>query len=176
MARESTQTKLTRVRPPRVQISYEVNVGGAIEIKEIPFVMGVLGDFTGQPTEPLEPLAKRKFVEVTPDNFDDVLGKMKPHLAMSVKNTLSAEPDGPKLKVDLEFKKLDDFDPEQVARQVKPLSDLLDLRTKLSNLRATIQTNQKLDDILQDVVKNSDSMSKLKGELESMEKKGEGNE
>ena len=175
MARESTQTKLTRVRPPRVQISYEVNVGGAIELKEIPFVMGVLGDLTGQPTEPLEPLAKRKFVEITPDNFDDVLAKMKPHLAMSVKNTLSGDPDGPKLKVDLEFKKLDDFDPEQVARQVKPLSDLLDLRTKLSDLRGTIQTNQKLDEMLQDVVKNSDQMSQLKSEIEAS-KKGEGNE
>src|SRR4051812_33575667 len=115
MARESTQTKLSRVRPPRVQISYEVNVGDAIEIKEIPFVMGVLGDFTGHPSEPLEELKKRKFVEVTPDNFDDVLAKMKPHLAFSVENKLIEGSDAPKLKVDLHFKTLDDFGPEEVA-------------------------------------------------------------
>ena len=121
MARESTQTKLSRVRPPRVQISYEVNAGDAIEIKEIPFVMGVLGDFSGQPTEPLEELKKRKFVDVTPDNFDDVLAKMKPHLAFSVENKLSDAPDAGKLKVDLNFRALEDFEPENVARQVPAL-------------------------------------------------------
>ena len=80
MARESTQKKLERVRPPRVHISYDVETGGAIEMKELPFVMGVLGDFTGQPAKPLAKLKERKFVEVTPDNFDDVLASMKPHL------------------------------------------------------------------------------------------------
>src|SRR6187399_1146108 len=107
MARESTQTKLSRVRPPRVQISYEVNAGDAIEIKEIPFVMGVLGDFSGMPTEPLEELKKRKFVEVTPDNFDDVLAKLKPHLNFSVENKLSDAPDAGKMKVDLNFRSLE---------------------------------------------------------------------
>ena len=173
MARESTQTKLTRVRPPRVQISYEVQVGDAIELKEIPFVMGVLGDFTGQPTEPLEPMARRKFIEVTPDNFDDVLGKMKPHLNLSVTNTLSGDPDGSKMKVSLDFRKLDDFDPESVARQVDPLNKLLELRTKLSDLRGNLQTNQKLDEILQEVVRNSDQMSKLKEEIAASEEKGD---
>ena len=95
MARESTQTKLSRVRPPRVQISYEVQVGDAIELKEIPFVLGVLGDFSGNPAEELPKLKDRKFVEVTPDNFDDVLASMKPRLAYSVANKLADDPDAP---------------------------------------------------------------------------------
>lgn len=165
MARESTQTKLSRVRPPRVQISYEVNTGDAIEIKEIPFVMGVLGDFTGQPTEPLEELKKRKFVEVTPDNFDDVLAKMKPHLAFSVENKLSDAPDAAKLKVDLNFRALEDFDPENVARQVPALREMLDLRRKLSDLRGSLQTNEALEKELQDIVNNTEKMKQLEAEL-----------
>src|SRR5450631_4477149 len=111
MAKESTQHKLDRVRPPRVQITYDVEVGGAIEIKELPFVMGVLGDFTGQPEQPLPRLRDRKFTEVNPDNFDTVLEGMKPHLAFAVENKLSEDPEGPQLKVDLNFKKMDDFEP-----------------------------------------------------------------
>src|SRR3954451_5751068 len=111
-AAAGTQQKLGRVRPPRVQITYDVEVGDAIEVKELPFVMGVLGDFTGQPTEPLPRVKDRKFVEITPDNFDTVLENMKPHLAFSVENKLSEDPDAPKLKVDLNFKSMDDFSPE----------------------------------------------------------------
>src|SRR6201985_3949321 len=103
MARESTQHKLDRVRSPRVHITYDVETGGAIELKELPFVMGVLGDFTGQPTEPMPRLKDRKFVEVTPDNFDTVLEGMKPHLAFAVENKLSEEPEAPNLKLDLRF-------------------------------------------------------------------------
>lgn len=172
MARESTQTKLSRVRPPRVQINYEVQVGDAIELKEIPFVMGVLGDFTGQPLEELPPLRQRKFVEITPDNFDAVLEKMRPHLAYSVENKLSENPDAPKLKVDLTFKKLEDFEPQNVARQVKPLKELLDLRTKLADLRGTLQTSQALDDVLQEVMNSTEKMSKLKSEVKSGEQEG----
>src|SRR5208283_241237 len=119
MARESTQHKLDRVRSPRVHITYDVETGGAIELKELPFVVGVLGDFTGQPTEPLPKLKERKFVEVNPDNFDSVLEGMKPHLAFSVENKLSEDPEAGQIKVDLRFKSLEDFEPEQVARQVK---------------------------------------------------------
>jgi len=165
MARESTQTKLSRVRPPRVQISYEVNAGDAIEIKEIPFVMGVLGDFTGMPTEPLEELKKRKFVEVTPDNFDDVLAKMKPHLAFSVENKLSDAPDAGKLKVDLNFRSLEDFEPENVARQVPALREMLDMRRKLADLRGSLQTNDALEKELQDIVNNTEKMKQLEAEL-----------
>jgi type VI secretion system protein ImpB len=165
MGRESTQTKLSRVRPPRVQINYQVEVGDAIELKELPFVMGVLGDFTGHPAEELPKLKDRKFVEVTPDNFDDVLEKMKPHLAFSVENKLSESADAPKLKVDLNFRKLDDFSPEEVAKQVKPLRELLELRTKLADLRGQLQTNQTLDEVLQDVINSSDKMQKLRSEI-----------
>jgi type VI secretion system protein ImpB len=118
MAKQSTQHKLDRVRPPRVQITYDVEVGDAIEVKELPFVMGVLGDFTGQPTEPLARLKDRKFVEVTPDNFDAVLENMRPHLAFSVENKLSEDPNAGNIAVDLHFKSLEDFSPDQVARQV----------------------------------------------------------
>jgi type VI secretion system protein ImpB len=165
MAKESTQKKLERVRPPRVNISYDVETGGAIEMKELPFVMGVLGDFSGQPVEPLAKLKDRKFVDVTLDNFDDVLASMKPHLAMSVENKLSEDANAGKLGVDLTFKSLDDFSPDAVARQVKPLRELLDLRTKLSDLRGTLQGNDKLEDILQSTLGDADKMNKLKAEL-----------
>src|SRR5437588_7897228 len=165
MARESTQHKLDRVRSPRVQITYDVETGGAIELKELPFVVGVLGDFTGQPLEPLPKLKDRKFVEVNPDNFDSVLEGMKPHLAFSVENKLSDEPDAPNLKVDLNFTKLEDFEPQNVARQVKPLSELLDLRTRLSDLRGSLQGNDKFEELLLDAVGDKDKLEKLKGEM-----------
>jgi len=166
MARSnSTQHKLDRVRPPRVHITYDVETGGAIELKELPFVMGVLGDFTGQPTEPLPRLRDRKFVEVNPDNFDQVLEGMKPHLTFSVENKLSEDANAPQLKVDLHFKSLDDFSPENVARQVKPLRELLDLRTKLSDLRGSLQGNEKLEEVLMEAVNNTEKLGKLKTEL-----------
>jgi type VI secretion system protein ImpB len=165
MARESTQHKLDRVRPPRVQITYDVEIGDAIELKELPFVMGVLGDFTGQPVEPLPRLRDRKFVEVNPDNLDQVLEGMKPHLAFSVENKLSEDADAGQLKVDLKFASLDDFNPENVARQVKPLKELLDLRTRLSDLRGTLQTNEKLEETLMETLKDAGKMDKLKAEL-----------
>ena len=173
MARESTQHKLDRVRPPRVQITYDVEVGGAIELKELPFIVGVMGDFTGQAEKPLAKLKDRKFVEVNPDNFDTVLENMKPHLAFAVENKLSEESDAPQLKVDLNFKSLDDFEPEQVARQVRPLRELLDLRTKLNDLRGTLQTNEKLDQLLLDAVSDTEKLAKLRSEL-GIEAKPEG--
>ncbi|HEX6880963.1 MAG TPA: type VI secretion system contractile sheath small subunit [Terriglobales bacterium] len=165
MASKSTQHKLDRVRPPRVHITYDVEVGNAIEMKELPFVMGVLGDFTGQPTQPLPRLRDRKFVEVNPDNFDQVLEGMKPHLSFSVENKLSEEPDAPNLKVDLHFKSMDDFSPENVVRNVKPLKELMDLRTRLADLRGSLQGNDKLEELLMDAVGSTDKLDKLKGEL-----------
>ena len=123
---ESLQHKLDRVRSPRVHITYDVETGGAIEKKELPFVMGVFGDFTGMPEEPLPRLKDRKFVELNPDNFDSVLAAMKPHLAFSVENILSVDPNAGQLKIDLRFQSLEDFEPTQVAKQVKPLKELLD--------------------------------------------------
>jgi type VI secretion system protein ImpB len=165
MGRESTQHKLDRVRPPRVHITYDVEIGGAIELKELPFVMGVLGDFTGQPEQPLPKLKDRKFVEITPDNFDSVLEGMKPHLSFNVENKLSEDPNAPNLKIDLKFKSMDDFEPENVARQVKPLRELLDLRTRLSDLRGSLQGNDKLEEALLDAVSSPEKLEKLKGEM-----------
>jgi len=167
---KSTQHKLDRVRPPRVHVTYDVETGDAIEVKELPFVMGVLGDFSGQPETPLPKLKERKFVEVTPDNFDSVLEGMKPHVSFSVENKLSEDPNAGQLKVDLRFKSMEDFEPEQVARQVKPLKEMLDLRTKLADLRGSLQGNDKLEELLLEAVGNSEKLEKLKSELA----KGEG--
>jgi type VI secretion system protein ImpB len=169
MARQSTQHKLDRVRPPRVQITYDVEIGDAIEIKELPFVMGVLGDFTGKPVDPLPRLKDRKFVEVNPDNFDAVLESMRPHLAYSVENKLSEDSEAPKLKVDLNFKSMDDFSPENVARQVGPLRQLLELRDRLSDLRGSMQGNDKLEEMLREAVTDKDKLAKLKAEMETKE-------
>lgn len=165
MARESIQKKLTRVRPPRVQISYDVQVGDAIEKKELPFVLGVFGDFMGQPTGDVGKLKDRRFVDVNPDNFDEVLASMKPHLNFAVENKLSEDSNAGQLKVDLNFRSLEDFEPEQVARQVKPLRELLDLRAKLADLRGTLQTNEKLDEVLMEAVSNTEKLDKLRGEM-----------
>lgn len=165
MAKASTQHKLDRVRPPRVHVTYDVEIGDAIELKELPFVMGVLGDFSGQPETPLARLKDRKFTEVNPDNFDAVLEGMKPHLALSVENKLSEDSSGPQLKVDLHFKSMDDFSPENVARQVKPLRELLELRTKLSDLRGSLQGNDKLEELLLEAVGNTEKMKQLESEI-----------
>ncbi len=177
MPQESVHKKLGRVRPPRVHVTYDVEVGDAIEVKELPFVMGVFGDFTGQPEEPLPKIRERRFVEVNPDNFDSVLESMKPHLAFSVENKLSEDANAGQLKVDLHFKSLEDFDPEQVARQVRPLRELLDLRTKLTDLKGNLQGNDKLDELLVDAVSNTQKLEKLKSEIGSEAgKKGDSDE
>ncbi|HTS25002.1 MAG TPA: type VI secretion system contractile sheath small subunit [Bryobacteraceae bacterium] len=165
MARESTQHKLDRVRSPRVQITYDVEIGDAIELKELPFVLGVLGDFTGQPSDPLPKLKDRKFVEVNPDNFDQVLESMKPHLAFSVENKLSEDPNAGNIKVDLSFKSMDDFAPENVARQVKPLRELLELRQRLTDLQGSLQGNDKLDEMLVTTVADKNKMAQLRKEM-----------
>lgn len=165
MARQSTQHKIDRVRPPRVQITYDVEVGDAIEVKELPFVLGVMGDFTGQPVEALPRVKDRKFVEVTPDNFDSVLENMRPHLAFAVENKLSEDPGAAQLKVDLNFKSMDDFAPEAVARQVGPLRELLQLRDRLGDLRGSMQGNDKLEELLRDAVSDKDKLARLRNEL-----------
>jgi type VI secretion system protein ImpB len=169
MARQSAQHKLDRVRPPRVQITYDVEIGGAIELKELPFVVGVLGDFTGQAEQPLPRLKDRKFVEVNPDNFDTVLEGMKPHLSYAVENKLSEDANAAQLKVDLNFKKMDDFEPANVAKQVKPLKELLDLRTRLADLRGSLQGNDKLEELLLDAVSKTENLDKLKKEVGTKE-------
>ena len=165
MARESVHAKLERVRPPRVHVTYNVEVGDAIELKEIPFVMGILADLSGQPEEPLAKIKDRRFVEITPDNFDSVLDNMKPRVAFAVENKLSDDSTVGNLGVDLTFKSMEDFEPEQVAKRVKPLRDLLDLRTKLSDLIGTLQGNEKLERLLQEVISDSGKLNQVRKEM-----------
>jgi type VI secretion system protein ImpB len=165
MAQASSQDKLERVRPPRVHITYNVEIGGAIEIKSLPFQLGVLGDFTGMPEQPLPRLRDRTFVEVNPDNFDNVLEGMKPHLAFTVENRLAGSDGAPQLRVDLRFNALEDFDPVNVARQIKPLRELLDLRLKLNDLLGKLQGNDRLDELLMDALNDPDKLKKLESEI-----------
>jgi type VI secretion system protein ImpB len=167
MARESVHTKLERVRPPRVHVTYNVEIGDSNELKEIPFVMGIMGDLSGQPADPLPKIKDRRFVEITPDNFNAVLESMKPRAAFSVENKLSDEPNACNLGVDLTFQSIEDFEPEQVARRIAPLRELLELRTKLSDLVGTLQGNEKLERLLQDVITNTGRLEQMRGELES---------
>jgi type VI secretion system protein ImpB len=159
--KDSVQKRLEKVRPPRVQLSYDVEVGDAIEQKEIPFVTGVIGDFTGQqdPNNPLPKLKERKFVNVDLDNFDDVMKGMAPKATYRVKNKLSES--GGEFAVNLEFSSIDDFRPEAVVNQVDPLRKLLEARTKLSDLRNKLAGNEKLEDILGDVLSNTEQLKKL---------------
>ena len=150
--------KLARVRPPQVRLTYDVEVGGAIELRELPFVVGILADLTGQPQEPLPRPRDRKFVEIIQDNFDSVLVAMKPHLAFKVDNKLSEDPDAGMLLVDLYFKYMEDFEPYNVARQVKPLRELLELRWTLGDLRGTLGTNDRLEELLSDAYLNSETL------------------
>jgi type VI secretion system protein ImpB len=159
---ESTQHKLDRVRAPRVQITYDVEVGDAIEMKEIPFVVGVLGDLSGNPDEPLPKMKDRKFVEIDRDNFNTVLEGMKPRVAFKVDNKLSD--DDTKLAVELRFKSMDDFHPEQVANQITPVRKLVDARQRLSDLLNKLDGNDELDELLQDVISSTDTLEKLGNE------------
>jgi type VI secretion system protein ImpB len=157
--KESLQHTLDRVRAPRVQITYDVEIGDSIEMKEIPFVVGVLGDFSGKPDEPLPKLKDRKFIEIDRDNFNKVLEGMKPRVAYRVDNKLTN--DGSQIAVDLRFKSMDDFHPERVAEQIDPLRKLVEARKRLSDLLSKLDGNDKLDEILQDVISSTDSLKKL---------------
>jgi type VI secretion system protein ImpB len=142
-----------------------VEIGDAIEMKEIPFVMGIMADLSGQPAEPLAKIKDRRFVEITPDNFSAVMESMKPRVAFSVENRLSEESGAGNLGVDLTFRSLEDFEPEQVARKIGPLRELLELRTKLSDLVGTLQGNEKLDRLLQEMINNSDKLQQAGKEV-----------
>ncbi len=159
MAKESLQHTLDRVRSPRVQITYDVEIGDAIQMKEIPFVVGVLADLSGKPDKPLPKLKDRKFVEIDRDNFNKVLEGMNPRIAYKVDNKLTD--DDTKIAVELRFKSMDDFHPENVAQQVTPIRKLVDARTKLTNLLSKLDGNDKLDELLQEVIASSDTLQKL---------------
>ncbi len=160
---ESIQQKLKRVRKPRVHITYDVETEGARIVKELPFVMGVVGDFSGNPTKELQALEQRKFVEIDRDNFSDVMKRMTPGLNMRVENTIAG--DGSEMGVQLEFKSMDDFEPASIVRQVEPLQKLMETRDKLRDLVAKIDRSQDLENILEQVLKNTDDLKKLSDEL-----------
>lgn len=160
---ESIQKKLDRVRPPRVQISYDVETGGALEKKELPFLVGILSDLSGKPETALPKLKDRKFVEIDRDNFNDVMAAIGPRLAYQVPNTL--QKDGSKLNVVLKFEELDDFDPVRVVKQIPPLAKLFEARQRLTDLLAKLDGNDDLDALLADVIANSEQQAALKAEL-----------
>jgi len=167
-AKPTAQQELEKVRKPRVHIVYEVEEGGAIRKKEIPFVMGVLGDFSGQPEEgALGDYKERKFIDVVPGKFDDLLKSQKPRLEIAVKNKLTDE--GGKIGVELNFEKLDDFSPEGVAKQVGPLRELVELRTALSDLRGKILGNEKLDKLLRATLDDESRLKQLADEIKAQE-------
>jgi type VI secretion system protein ImpB len=168
---ESTQHKLDRIRKPRVHLTYDVEIGDAIQLKELPFVVGVLADLAGKPEDPLPKLKDRKFVEIDRDNFNKVLAGMKPRLAFQVDNTL--QDDGTKMNVELRFAGVDDFEPEQVVHQVEPLRKLLEARDRLSALLTKMDGNDRLEQLLQDVVNNTDALKRLCSETGRGETKAE---
>jgi len=157
--KESVQHKIDRVRAPRVHITYDVEIGDAIEMKEIPFVAGVLADLSGKPDEPLPKVKDRKFVDIDRDNFDNVLAATKPRLAFKVDNKLTG--DDTKMAVELRFKSLADFHPEQVVQQVEPLKKLVEARRRLSDLLSRLDGNDKLDELLQKVIADTDALHQL---------------
>jgi type VI secretion system protein ImpB len=160
---KSIHDKLKRVRPPRVHITYDVETEGAVVQKDLPFVVGVLGDFSGDPTEPLKPLKDRKFVQIDRDNFNDVMARMTPGLNLKVDNTLKG--DGSEMAVQLKFKSLDDFSPANIVKQVEPLRKLLETRDKLRDLMSKADRSEDLENILEQVLENTDQLKKLSAEL-----------
>jgi len=148
--------KLSRVRKPRVHITYEVETDGASVQRELPFVVGVLGDFSGNPTTALKPLKDRKFVNIDRDNFDEVMAKFAPELNLRVENTIAG--DKSEMGVHLEFKSLDDFAPARVVEQVEPLKKLKDTRDKISDLMTRIDRSDELEAALEDGLKELKKM------------------
>jgi type VI secretion system protein ImpB len=155
--------KKERVRKPRVHISYDVETNGAKERKELPFVVGVVGDFSGDPSEKLKPLTEREFVKVDRDNFDEVLARMKPGLDIRVKNTLKG--DDSEFGVRLDFKSMEDFEPGRVAHQVEPLRKLMEACRKIKDLQSKIATSPELEAELEKILESTEHLQKLAGEL-----------
>lgn len=160
MGSESLQHKLDRVRRPRVQITYDVETGGAMQKVELPFVVGVMADLSASPKEALKPLKDRKFVPIDRDNFNDVMKRATPRLALKVDNKLTGEDDS-KLAVELNFNHIDDFEPARVAEQVPALKELLDMRQRLTQLMSKMEGNDKLEALLAQVMNNTEKATEL---------------
>ncbi|TCT02463.1 type VI secretion system contractile sheath small subunit [Aquabacter spiritensis] len=159
----SIHEKLNRVRKPRVHITYDVETEGAVVQKELPFVVGVLGDFSGDPSEPLKPLNDRKFIQIDRDNFNQVLARMTPGLKMKVDNTLAD--DGSQMSVELAFKSLDDFDPAAVVARVEPLRKLMEVRNQLRDLLSKADRSENLESLLEQILSNEEQLKSLSEQL-----------
>ncbi len=157
--KDSVQKRLQKIRPPRVQLTYDVEKGDAIEQKELPFVVGVMGDFSGTPENPLPKVKDRKFVNVDLDNFDEVMEAAGPRAVYRVPNKISES--GGEFGVELKFNSIEDFRPESVVQQIDPLRRLLESRTKLADLRNKLAGNERLEDLLTDVLNNTEQLKKL---------------
>jgi type VI secretion system protein ImpB len=163
MSGSSVYGKLNRVRKPRVHISFEVETNGAQQVKELPFVVGVMGDFSGDPTKPLKPLRDRGFVQIDRDNFDKVMASMNPGLKLTVENKLAG--DGSEMKVDLAFNSIEDFDPAKIAAQVPALKSLLETRAKLRDLLVKADRSGELEELLEQVLQNDGRIKALSSQL-----------
>ncbi|HEA15655.1 type VI secretion system contractile sheath small subunit [Pseudoalteromonas sp. AS71] len=159
----SIHDKLKRVRKPRVHITYDVETEGTAVKKELPFVVGVMGDFSGDNTEALKPLKDRRFVQIDRENFNDVLKRMSPSLKLLVDNTLND--DGSEFEVKLNFKSIDDFEPAAVVNQVEPLRKLMETRNKLRDLMTKIDRSEELENVLEEVLSNTASLDSIAKEL-----------
>ena len=160
---ESIHEKLKRVRKPRVHITYEVETEGAEILRELPFVVGIMGDFSGDPTEALRPLSDRKFIQIDRDNFNDVMTRMTPGLNIRVANKLAD--DGSEMAVALKFNSIEDFEPGRVAEQVPALKALLETRNKLRDLMSKVDRSEQLENLLEQILKNEGELKSLSGEL-----------
>ncbi len=159
----SVHQKLARVRKPRVHITYDVETEGAAIVRELPFVVGVMGDYAGDPTEPMKPLAERKFTQIDRDNFNDVMARIAPGLKIRVDNTLAG--DGTQMAVDLKFKSMDDFDPAKVAAQVPALKAMLETRGRLRDLMSKADLSEELEGLLEEVLQDKSKLDALSDQL-----------
>jgi type VI secretion system protein ImpB len=156
---DSLQKWVGRNRPPRVQITYDVEIGDAVEKKELPLVVGLMADLSGQPLNPLPKLKERRFIEVDRDNFNDVMGKIAPRLDLSVPDTFKGEGN---LKVELNFTEFEHFHPEAIVKQVPRLARLLEARQQLRDLLAKLDGNDELDALLENILQNTEELKALK--------------
>ncbi|CAM4255539.1 type VI secretion system contractile sheath small subunit [Pseudoalteromonas ostreae] len=159
----SIHDKLKRVRKPRVHITYDVETEGLAVKKELPFVVGVMGDFSGDNTDAIKPLKDRRFIQIDRENFNDVLKRMSPSLKLKVDNTLND--DGTQFEVNLNFKSIDDFEPAAVVNQVEPLRKLMETRNKLRDLMTKIDRSEELENVLEEVLSNTASLDSIAKEL-----------
>jgi len=160
---ESIHEKIKRVRKPRVHITYEVETDGAVIERELPFVMGVMGDYSGDNESSKKPLKDRKFAQIDRDNFNDIMAKTAPEIGMKVDNTL--EGNDTTMSVNLEFSNMEDFEPHRVVEQVEPLKKLMDTRNKLRDLLSKADRSEDLEELLEKILSDSDALASLSSEF-----------